>query len=288
MGPTTASNPNRFARDLFAGLPARYDRLVELLSLGQNRRWRQEMVDHILLGMASPVTVDPKGSEPPSRAATPAANSAPRRARILDVATGTAGVAIQLARRSGAGVVGVDLSVEMLGRGADNVAALTSPAGGYAARSAPEHPPLASGDVTLTVGRAERLPFPDQSFDALAFTYLLRYVGDVGATLRELARVVRPGAPVASLDFAVPGKAFWRLWWWGYTRLVLPVAGALTGGRHWYEVGRFLGPNISRFYRCHPVSSLVAEWQAAGFEHIGVRAMSLGGGVVMWGRRAGD
>jgi len=287
MQPTTIADPNRFARRLFAELPARYDRLAELLSLGQNRRWRQEMVNHILLGMAFPVTEDHDDCEPPSPTSAPGSSSAPRRARILDVATGTAGVAIQLARRSGAGIVGVDLSLDMLGQGARNVDTARTPDGRQAARSRPENHPLTNGTVTLTVGRAERLPFPDQSFDALTFTYLLRYVDDVGATLRELARVLRPGAPVASLDFAVPGTAFWRRWWWGYTRLVLPVAGALTGGRPWYEVGRFLGPNISGFYQRHPVESLVAEWQAAGFEDIGARTMSLGGGIVMWARRAG-
>ena len=58
--------------------------------------------------------------------------------------------------------------------------------------------------VGLAVGRAEQLPFPDATFDALTFTYLLRYVADPAATLRELARVLKPGAPIASLEFLVP------------------------------------------------------------------------------------
>jgi demethylmenaquinone methyltransferase / 2-methoxy-6-polyprenyl-1,4-benzoquinol methylase len=140
--------------------------------------------------------------------------------------------------------------------------------------------------IRLLVGRAERLPFADASFDALAFTYLLRYVADPAATLRELARVVRPGGTVASLEFMLPANPVWRRCWWLYTRLVLPAAGALFG-RGWFDVGRFLGPSISTHYRRHPLEWHRRAWEAAGIEEVGVRTMSLGGGLVMWGRRAG-
>jgi demethylmenaquinone methyltransferase/2-methoxy-6-polyprenyl-1,4-benzoquinol methylase len=140
--------------------------------------------------------------------------------------------------------------------------------------------------VRLVVGRGEQLPFPDAIFDALTFTYLLRYVADPAATMRELARVLKPGAPIASLEFAVPQNPFWRLWWVGYTRLVLPAAGFVTGGREWYEVGRFLGRNISGHYRRYPVPWTLDAWRAAGFENVGCRTMSLGGGIVMWATRA--
>ena len=140
--------------------------------------------------------------------------------------------------------------------------------------------------IALVLGRAEELPFPDRSFDALTFTYLLRYVADPAATLAELARVVRPGGPIASLEFAVPTAAAWRRAWWLYTRLVLPVAGLVTGGRAWFDVGRFLGPSITEHYRRHPVDATVAAWQQAGINDVTLRRMSLGGGLVMWGRRA--
>jgi demethylmenaquinone methyltransferase/2-methoxy-6-polyprenyl-1,4-benzoquinol methylase len=84
----------------------------------------------------------------------------------------------------------------------------------------------------------------------------------------------------------VPAHPFWRFWWWGYTRLVLPLAGAATGGRPWFEVGRFLGPNISAHYRRYPVPWTVGAWRDAGITDVGARPMSLGGGLVMWGRRA--
>jgi demethylmenaquinone methyltransferase/2-methoxy-6-polyprenyl-1,4-benzoquinol methylase len=237
------SDPNRFAQRLFAPLPPRYDRLAELLSMGQNGRWRRAMVDHIV----------PSHPE-----------------LVLDVATGPAGVALQIAERTESRVVGIDLTLGMLQQGQDNVAR------------------RAMGDrIQLVAGRGEQLPFAEATFDALTFTYLLRYVADPEATLAELARVVKPGGAVASLEFLLPRSLFWRFWWWLFTRLVLPAGGWLTGGREWFEVGRFLGPNISAHYRRYPVDWIVAAWRRAGFEDVGVRRMSLGGGLVMWGRRSG-
>ena len=142
--------------------------------------------------------------------------------------------------------------------------------------------------IALVLGQGERLPFPDATFDALTFTYLLRYVADPAATITELARVLRPGGAMASLEFAVPTTRFWRGWWWLYTRVALPLAGAALGGRAWFDVGRFLGPNITAHYRRFPVPATVAAWQAAGLTDVGLRRMSLGGGLVMWGRRTAD
>jgi demethylmenaquinone methyltransferase/2-methoxy-6-polyprenyl-1,4-benzoquinol methylase len=191
--------------------------------------------------------------------------------RILDVASGTAGVALQLAARTSSNIVGVDLTRNMLARGQENVAEA-----GMGER------------ISLVAGRAEQLPFPKDAFDALTFTYLLRYVDDPQATLNELARVVKPGGAVASLEFFLPPSRFWRFWWWLYTRLILPVGGWLTGGREWFRVGRFLGPNISQHYRTYSLSWTEDAWRRAGFENVGVRVMSLGGGLVMWGTRSHD
>jgi demethylmenaquinone methyltransferase/2-methoxy-6-polyprenyl-1,4-benzoquinol methylase len=136
----------------------------------------------------------------------------------------------------------------------------------------------------LLEGRAERLPFGDAAFDALTFTYLLRYVDDPKATMRELARVVRPGGVVAMLEFALP-RGVWRLPWELYVRVGLPAAGAIVSPA-WREVGTFLGPSIRDFYERYPPAALVELWRAAGVEDVHVRRLSLGGGVVMWGRRA--
>ncbi|HUZ43932.1 MAG TPA: class I SAM-dependent methyltransferase [Acidimicrobiales bacterium] len=250
------SDPNRFTRSLFDGLGRRYDGLAELLSFGQNGRWRTEAVGRVLA--AESVTTPAPVSRP---------DSSPL---VLDVASGTAGIALELNASGGGGVIGIDLTEAMLRRGAENV------------RRAG-----AQDAVQLLVGRAEQLPFPDGSFDGLTFSYLLRYVADPAASLKELARVVRPGGRVASLEFGVPPSLFWRFWWWLYTRLVLPAAGMVTGGPEWYRVGRFLGPNISGHYRRYSVDWTVAAWEAAGLVDVGFKRMSLGGGLIMWGRRAG-
>jgi demethylmenaquinone methyltransferase/2-methoxy-6-polyprenyl-1,4-benzoquinol methylase len=232
------------AQDLFSGLPRRYDQLAELLSFGQNRRWRHAMVDAAL-------------------------RTSPNARRVLDVATGTAGVALYWTDRAPVEVTGIDLTEQMLRRGRENVAARGR-----------------SDRIRLLVGNATALPFPDASFDAVTFTYLLRYVDDPAATLVELARVLKPGGALASLEFAVPSHRAWHAAWYGYTRGVLPVAGMLTGGKEWARVGNFLGPSISGHYRAHPVDSIVDYWRAAGIGEVRTRRMSLGGGLVMWGRKA--
>jgi demethylmenaquinone methyltransferase/2-methoxy-6-polyprenyl-1,4-benzoquinol methylase len=141
--------------------------------------------------------------------------------------------------------------------------------------------------ISLVLGRGEQLPFADGTFDALTFTYLLRYVEDPAATLRELARVVKPGGVLASLEFAVPERPIWRIAWWFYTRAILPVAGYITGAKPWWDVGRFLGPSISRHYSTYSVPWTVEAWGRAGIDHVECRSMSLGGGLVMSGYRTG-
>jgi len=128
--------------------------------------------------------------------------------------------------------------------------------------------------LNTEAGRAEELPFATEEFDALTFTYLLRYVEDPEATLAELARVVRPGGRVANLEFFRPPRVLLRAAWWCYTRGVLPVAGFLTGGRAWFEVGRFLGPNITGHYRRYPLDWTLEAWRRAGFEEVAALAVT--------------
>jgi demethylmenaquinone methyltransferase/2-methoxy-6-polyprenyl-1,4-benzoquinol methylase len=96
--------------------------------------------------------------------------------------------------------------------------------------------------------------------------------------------VVRPAGTIASLEFAVPPSAVARALWMLYTRVGLPALGRLVS-RDWYEVGRFLGPSISDFYRRYPPSAVAELWRRAGIGSVEARDMSLGGGVVMWGVR---
>lgn len=235
------AEPRRFARELFDGLAARYDWMAEVLSFGQNRRWRTRMVTQA-------VAADP--------------------ATVLDVASGTAGVALALAARSRARITALDLTEQMIRLGRRRV-----------------HRAGMADRVDVLIGDGATLPFPDASFDAVTFTYLLRYVADPAATVRELARVLRPGGTLASLEFAVPSHPLWRLAWRGYTRAILPAAGLLLGGREWAAVGRFLGPSIEAHYRQYPVSSTVQAWEAAGIADVAAHPMSLGGGIIMWGRK---
>ncbi len=242
-GSLALSGENSLADRLFSQLPNRYDALAEVLSLGQNRRWRRELVGQI-------AARDP--------------------GTVLDVATGTGGVAIALARRTRADIVGIDQSQAMLARGRERVR---------------DH--RLGARIRLEPGRAEELPFPDGQFDAVSFTYLLRYVADPAATLAEMARVLKPGGVMAGLDFFVPPNPVWRALWVDYTRFGLPAAGGLLGGRPWFRVGRFLGPNITAHCRRWPPAQLENAWREAGMVDVRCQVMSLGGGLVMWGRKSG-
>jgi demethylmenaquinone methyltransferase/2-methoxy-6-polyprenyl-1,4-benzoquinol methylase len=185
---------------------------------------------------------------------------------VADVATGTAAIAIDLAARHGCKVIGVDQSEAMLDQGRRRLA-----------DAGLEHL------VELRRGEAESLPLEDGSVDALVHSYLLRYVDDVPATLRELARPVRPGGTVASLEFGVPGGP-WYPAWWAWSRVGLP-AGGLVAGDGWYATGRFLGPSIETFWRRFPLEEQLAAWSAAGLCDLRVQRLSLGGGVIIRGTK---
>jgi demethylmenaquinone methyltransferase/2-methoxy-6-polyprenyl-1,4-benzoquinol methylase len=233
----TTPSGNAVARELFAPLGPTYDRYARLLSLGQDPRWRRFLVSRVPVGPSD---------------------------TVLDVASGTAAVAIELARRTGCPVVGLDQSREMLAAGRRRV----------------EQAGL-KDRVRLVRGNAEQLPFQDATFDAVTFTYLLRYVDDREATMRELVRVTRTGGTVAALEFGVPPAPLWGALWELYVRLVLPVAGrAISAG--WGDVGRFLGPSIRAL---PPPEKLAEVWWEAGLRDVRFRRLSFGGGVVMWGRR---
>ena len=224
-------SPSADAPRIFTGIARSYDRAGALFSFGQDPRWRHALVDAV-------------GADADDV--------------VLDVATGTGLVAVELARRYGCRVVGLDRSADMLTEASRRNGLITG----------------------LVNARAERLPFADATFDHLTFTYLLRYVDDPAATVTELARVLKPGGRLAALEFGVPASpitlALWRL----YTRLVMPLAGRLVS-RKWREVNAFLGPSIERFYRAHPQRAIERYWREAGLADVRSRQMSLGGGIVM-------
>jgi len=226
-----AQPPSTDAPRIFTGIARTYDRAGALFSFGQDPRWRHALVEAV-------------GAEPDDV--------------VLDVATGTGLVAVELARRYNCRVVGLDRSADMLGEAA-------------------RRDGLIAG---LVNARAEGLPFADASFDHVTFTYLLRYVDDPAAVVRELSRVLKPGGRLAAVEFGVPSSpiafGLWRL----YTRLVMPLAGSLFS-RKWRDVNAFLGPSIERFYRAHPQRQVERYWRDAGLADVVSRPMSLGGGIVM-------
>jgi demethylmenaquinone methyltransferase / 2-methoxy-6-polyprenyl-1,4-benzoquinol methylase len=183
---------------------------------------------------------------------------------VLDVATGTGLVAHDVLASFDVRVVGLDQSEEMIAE-------------------------ASSKDIdrlALVRGDGQRLPFGDETFDALTFTYLLRYVDDPAATIAELARVVRPGGQVASIEFGVPSNVVVRRAWESYALLLFPtLAGAVSPG--WREVGDFLGRSIASFDRDFPPQELERLWRRAGLHGVRTKPMSFGGGVVTWGRKRG-
>jgi demethylmenaquinone methyltransferase/2-methoxy-6-polyprenyl-1,4-benzoquinol methylase len=178
-------------------------------------------------------------------------------ARVLDVAAGT-GEVTRLLQRQGYEVFSLDLSPEMLGRAAEQGA-------------------------VAALARAEELPFPDQTFEAVTFTYLLRYVEDPQKCMRELSRVIRPGGRAGMVEFGRPRK-LWGALWYFYTRNYLPLAGKLAGNG-WQQVGSFLGPSIDEFWRFYDFRTLSEVWEKAGFENIETKSMSLGGGFLITGTK---
>ena len=229
------------ARGLFAPLGPTYDRYANALSFGQDPRWRRFLVSRLPVGPGH---------------------------TVVDVATGTAAVALELVRRTGCSVVGVDQSLEMLEEGQRRVVLAAE-----------------TRRVRLVEASAQELPFDDESFDGLTGAYLLRYLDELPAGLRELARVLRPGATAALLDFGVPPGALPRTAWNLWVDVGLPVLGrAISPG--WREVGRFLGGSIREFDERWPVPRLLTALREAGFDDVCARRPSLGGCTVLWGRRA--
>jgi demethylmenaquinone methyltransferase/2-methoxy-6-polyprenyl-1,4-benzoquinol methylase len=186
---------------------------------------------------------------------------------VLDAASGTGLVARELATRN-LRLAALDPSPAMVRRGVEAVRAE-----GLEDR------------VRFLGGRAEELPFADEAFDAVTFTYLLRYVADPAATVAELARVLRPGGVMASLEFHVPERAWAHAGWWLHTRAVMPTLGrAVSPG--WYRTGRFLGRDVTEFYRRFPLPVQIRWWQEAGLRRVRTKRFSNGAAVVTWAVKA--
>ena len=231
-----------FAQDLFDGIAHSYDTWAQGLTFFQYLRWRRFLVSQMALRPGN---------------------------LVLDVCTGTAGVALEIARHHNSQIVGLDISHSMLEAGLRAV----------------ERRSL-DGRVQLIQGRAEHLPFPDGAFDTVVFTYLLRYVQDPDATVRELSRVLKPGGQLLSLEFGVPEIYWIRALWLIYNKVVMPIV-TIPISRGWHRVGCFLGSNISDFRQRCPVDRITAIWRENGIPLVETRRLFQGVAIVMWGTKRG-
>lgn len=186
---------------MFDSIAPRYDLLNRVLSFGIDQRWRRQAVD--LLRDASP-------------------------RRILDVATGTADLALQVLTLEPEKVIGVDISEEMLRIGRQKISEA-----GEEAR------------VELRKGDSERLPFSDSQFDAALVAFGVRNFENLGRGLQEIQRVLRPGGKLVVLEFSHP-RAFPVKQVYGfYSRYILPrVGGAVSGDAGAYK---YLPDSVAAF-----------------------------------------
>ena len=228
------------AQDLFDGVAPLDDTWAQVLTDFQSLRWRKFLVSRMALRPGN---------------------------LVLDVCTGTAGVAMEIANHHDGRIVGIDVSHLMLQAG---LLAIEKKSLG--------------GRVQLVQGRAEHLPFPDETFDAVVFTYLLRYVQEPDATIRELSRVLKPGGQLLSLEFDTPKASWMRALWELNNRVVMPVM-TLPVSRGWHRMGCFLGPSISDFCHRWPVDRLAAIWRDNKIPLVETRPLLKGVAVVMWGMK---
>jgi demethylmenaquinone methyltransferase/2-methoxy-6-polyprenyl-1,4-benzoquinol methylase len=222
-----AEGKKQHVEAMFDAIAPRYDLLNRLLSGGIDRKWRRAAVALL-------------------------AEHQPR--RILDVATGTADLALEALAIEPAKVVGVDLSEEMLRIGREKIARL-----GKADR------------VTLQRGDAAKLPFSDRQFDAAMVAFGVRNFEDLQAGLKDIRRVLKPGGALVVLEFSQPTRFPIKPLYGFYCRHVLPrIGGVLSrdGGAY-----RYLPDSIAAF---PSGEAFLEELRRAGFSSPAARSMTLG------------
>lgn len=214
------SDKGRGIREMFDAIAPRYDLLNRLLSFGIDRRWRKNAVSLLQI---------------------------PENGRVLDVATGTGDVALEIALRTPASVaiVGADFTQGMLVHGLVKIAA--SP---YAGR------------IEMVNAPCEELPFADNVFDAATIAFGIRNVVDRPAGLAEMCRVLKPGGRIVILEFSNPKSRFFKAVYDFYFLKVLPRIGGLFSRRSAYQ---YLPDSVQTF----PPRDLFMQMMAnAGFSDV--------------------
>jgi demethylmenaquinone methyltransferase / 2-methoxy-6-polyprenyl-1,4-benzoquinol methylase len=215
---------------MFDAIAPRYDLLNRVLSAGLDQRWRAQAVDALAL---------PKG------------------ARVLDLCTGTADLAVATVRRvPGASVVGVDFASAMLRIGHSKVADLGL-----------------SSAIRLVRGDATRIPLADRSCDAATIAFGIRNVAQPERALAELARVVRPGGRLAILEFGQPRVPGIRTMYSWYFRYLLPAVGRLVSKHN--SAYSYLPASVGTFPPPSEFAGIIAQHSFSN-----IKAVSLTLGIV--------
>jgi demethylmenaquinone methyltransferase/2-methoxy-6-polyprenyl-1,4-benzoquinol methylase len=214
---------------MFDKIAARYDTMNRVLSFGLDRGWRRRTVRALALALGD-------------------------RPRVLDLATGTGDLAIDIARmHPGAQVIGLDPSDQMLAVARKKLARRKL-----------------TDRVTLVSGDAQHLPYRDGEMDAVTIAFGIRNVPDRLLALGEMARVVRPGGRVAVLELGEPRRGVLARAARIHTRHVVPRLGALLSGAREY---RYLQRSIAAF---PPSAEFAALMERAGLRMIEVAPLTLG------------
>ena len=186
---------------MFNTIAGRYDAVNRVLSFGMDVGWRRRVAKAV---------------------------SAAQATHVLDVATGTGDLLIEIARNGSTRAVGLDPAVNMLELAREKV----KKAG-------------VSEQTELVVGSAEALPFPDASFDAVTIAFGIRNASDMDAALREMRRVLKPAGSLFVLEFSTPTSPIVRFGWRIYLRHILPrIGGAISGD---FAAYRYLNRTIESF-----------------------------------------
>jgi len=211
----------------FDEIAHRYDLLNRLLSFRIDQLWRRKRVRN-----------RPKGEQ----------------YHILDVATGTADLALMAARLNGCRVTGCDVSEKMMAIGR---------------KKASNH--KLDQRVTLVSGAAENLPFDSDSFDAAMVAFGVRNFNDLEKGLAEMYRVLKPGGKILVLEFSIPRNAVFRAIYLFYFLKLLPFMGGLiSGNRRAYE---YLPESVLKFPQGKDFLMLL---QKAGFNNTASQMLTLG------------
>ena len=213
--------------DMFDQIAGSYDFLNHLLSLNIDRRWRRLAVNSLR-------PIHPK--------------------IILDVATGTADLALEAIRLNPHKITGVDLSEGMLAIGKEKVRRKNL-----------------EGVIELVAGRSEELPFDDHVFDATMVAFGVRNFEDPLKGLQEMCRVLRSGGRIVVLEFTLPGKGLMRTLYRLYFHRILPSIGKLFSKN--LDAYRYLPDSVEHFPKGREFMDLMGR---AGFSEMDFRSMTLG------------